>query len=107
MDVQLRAVTNSTRREILRCLSAGELSAGAIASRFQQTRPAISHHLGLLRESGLITMRRKAQSRLYSIRPEAVIALRTQFDEFWDVALPLLKKVVEADVHGARNKNNE
>ncbi len=97
MDTQLRAINDPTRREILRRLSAGEQSAGAIASRFQVTRPAISHHLGVLRDAGLITVRREAQSRLYAIDIGAVNRLRARFNQFWDDALPRLKSVVESE----------
>ena len=67
-----------------------------MAGRFDVTRPAISHHLGVLREAGLITMRRQAQSRLYALNDDAVNRLRKQFDAFWDEALPRLKAVVES-----------
>ena len=107
MDTQLRALTNPTRREILRCLAGGERSAGDIARRFRQTRPAISQHLAHLCDAGLLTMRRRAQSRLYSIDPEAVDSLRVQFDEFWDEALPRLKRVVETDLRNMETNGNE
>lgn len=96
MDLQLHAMTDPTRREILRYLKAGEQPAGAIAGQFEVSRPAISHHLGVLREAGLITMRRQAQSRLYALNDDAVNRLRKQFDAFWDEALPKLKAVVES-----------
>jgi len=98
VDAQLRALTNPTRREILRCLSSGERSAGEISRRFRQTRPAISQHLAQLCDAGLLTVRRRAQSRLYSIDAEAVDSLRVKFNEFWDDALPRLKRVIEADL---------
>lgn len=63
---------------------------------FDVTRPAISHHLSVLRGAGLVTMRRRAQSRLYSLNDAAVDRLRMQFNAFWDDALPRLKSVVEA-----------
>lgn len=97
MDAQLRAITDPTRREILRQLATGEQSAGAIASRFQVTRPAISHHLSVLCDAGLITVRKQAQSRLYAIDVAAVTQLRARFEEFWDDALPRLKTMVESE----------
>lgn len=63
---------------------------------FDVTRPAISHHLSVLRGAGLVTMRRRAQSRLYSLNDAAVDRLRMQFNAFWDDALPRLKAVVES-----------
>lgn len=106
MDAQLRALTNPTRREILRCLAGGERSAGDIARRFHQTRPAISHHLSQLCDAGLLTMRRRAQSRLYSIDAKAVDSLRNQFNDFWDEALPRLKRVIESDLRKIEAKRN-
>lgn len=97
MDEQLRAITDPTRREILRRLASGERSAGAIASQFEVTRPAISHHLSVLRDAGLITVRKDAQSRFYALNTAAVRQLRARFDRFWDDALPRLKTVVESD----------
>ncbi len=97
MDRQLHAFNDPTRRAILRQLADGERSAGEIAERFAVTRPAISHHLRVLKGAGLIVVRRQAQSRLYSIDPAAVEALRVGFNRFWQEALPRLKAVVESD----------
>ena len=104
MDTQLKAITDSTRREILRRLAANEeVSAGAIASRFDVSRPAISHHLNVLLNAGLITVRREAQTRLYSIDAHAVARLRRWFDSYWDEALPRLKAAIE-DEQGRRRR---
>lgn len=101
MHTEFHAMADPTRLEILRRLSLGEMAAGDIAAAFDVTRPAISHHLKVLTEAGLISMRRQAQSRLYSVDMVAVEALRQQFNSFWDAALPRLKAVVEADQHRA------
>jgi DNA-binding transcriptional ArsR family regulator len=69
------AIAQPKRREILRLLAAGELSAGEIASRFAVTQPAISQHLKVLKEAGLISERRDAQRRLFSVRPEGLADL--------------------------------
>jgi len=102
MDAQLRALSDPTRLEILRALARREQPAGEIAAAFPVSRPAISHHLRVLSEAGLVRMRRRAQSRLYSIDAEAVRELRSRFDRFWDGALPQLKAVVEADQQARR-----
>jgi len=99
VDAQFRALADPTRLAILRALSRGELQAGAIAAAFPVSRPAISHHLKVLSEAGLVQMRSSAQSRLYSIDTRAVMELRSRFDRFWADALPRLKAVVEADQH--------
>ena len=103
MDAQLRALTDPTRREILRHLSLGELSAGEIAGSFQVSGPAISHHLRVLNKAGLVTMRKHAQSRLYAINVAAVMRLRARFNRFWDDALPRLKAVVESEYSNQTN----
>jgi len=97
VDAQFHALADPTRLAILRALSRGELQAGAIAAAFPVSRPAISHHLKVLSEAGLVQMRSSAQSRLYSIDTRAVMELRSRFDRFWADALPRLKVVVEAD----------
>ena len=107
MDAQLRAINNPTRREILRRLASGEQSAGAVAGHFRLTRPAISLHLGVLRDAGLITVRKQAQSRLYAINPVAVDQLRARFDQFWDDALPRLKTVVESEYRKKRKRKGK
>jgi DNA-binding transcriptional ArsR family regulator len=104
VDAQLRALSDPTRLAILRALARGERQAGEIAAAFPVSRPAISHHLKVLSDAGLVRMRRSAQSRLYSIDARAVRDLRSRFDRFWDDALPRLKAVVEADRRAKRSR---
>lgn len=102
--MQLRALADPTRLAILRVLSRGERQAGEIAAAFPVSGPAISHHLKVLSEAGLVKMRRRAQSRLYSLDAAAVAELRARFDRFWDDALPRLKAVVESDLRAGRSR---
>jgi len=106
MDAQLRALSDPTRLEILRSLSGGERQAGEIAAAFPVSGPAISHHLRVLSEAGLVKMRKRAQARLYSLDAAAVRELRARFDRFWDDALPRLKAVVEADSKARRARRS-
>ncbi len=62
-----KALSDPTRREILRLLAAGDLTAGEIADRFDMTKPSISHHLGILKQAGLVTDERRGQHIVYSI----------------------------------------
>ena len=64
------AIAQPKRREILRLLANGERTAGDVASRFSVTQPAISQHLKVLREAGLVTERHDGTRRLYSLRPD-------------------------------------
>lgn len=107
MDAQLRALSDPTRLEILRSLARGEAQAGEIAAAFPVSRPAISHHLKVLSDAGLIRMRRRAQSRIYSIDADAVTKLRRRFNLFWDSALPRLKAAAEADPRARRRRRPE
>jgi DNA-binding transcriptional ArsR family regulator len=91
------AIAQPTRREILRLLAAGELSAGEIASRFAVTQPAISQHLKVLKEAGLITERRDAQRRLFSVRPEGLADLHGFLADVLPAKLARLKRAAEAE----------
>jgi DNA-binding transcriptional ArsR family regulator len=65
----LAALADPTRRRILELLAEGELSAGELAAEFPVTRPAVSRHLRVLRETGLVDVRDEAQRRVYSLNP--------------------------------------
>ena len=71
MDV-FTAVADPTRRRIIELVYAADLSAGQIADEFDMSRPAVSKHLRLLREAGIVVGRRIAQQRIYSINPHAL-----------------------------------
>ncbi len=75
LDIALRAIAEPTRREILRLVQDSELPAGQIASRFDVTRPAISQHLKVLADAGLVTVRRDGTRLLYRARPEGLAEL--------------------------------
>lgn len=67
LNVTFKALSDPTRREILRLLSRGDLTAGEIADRFNITKPSISHHLSLLKQAGLVLDERKGQTIVYSL----------------------------------------
>jgi DNA-binding transcriptional ArsR family regulator len=96
-EAGLRAIAEPRRREILRLVSGGELSAGEIAAHFEVTRPAISQHLGVLKRSGLISERRDGSRRLYRARPEGLHDLRAFLEGFWGDRLDRLKAEAEAE----------
>ena len=72
MEAALKAIGAPTRRAILRLVADDERSAGEIASHFDVTRPAISQHLTVLKEAGLVDERRNGTKRLYRARPEGL-----------------------------------
>ena len=97
MEAALRAIAAPHRRTILRLVSARELSAGEIAAHFQLTRPAISQHLTVLKEAGLVSERRNGTRRLYRARPEGLVELKTFLEEFWDARLEALRQEAERE----------
>ena len=95
MLAMIQAIGEPTRFEILRLIRGRELAAGEIAHRFAVTRPAVSHHLSVMREAGLLQERRAGTKRLYSVRPEALEELRNFIDGFWEPRLRRLKHAAE------------
>jgi len=105
MEVALKAIAEPRRRAILRLVSDTELPVGSIAAHFDVTRPAISQHLTVLKEAGLVSERRNGTRRLYKARPEGLIEVRSFLDEFWSDRLEALKREAEREErkHGKRH----
>src|SRR5881398_2449681 len=106
MEAALKAIAAPHRRRILRLVRDEELSAGEIASHFDVTRPAVSQHLSVLKEAGLVNERRNGTRRLYRARPEGLAELKAFLDEFWGDRLEALKREAEREerkTHGKRN----
>lgn len=97
METALRAIAEPRRRAILRLVWDVERSAGDIASHFDVTRPAISQHLTVLKEAGLVSERRNGTKRLYRARPEGLADLRAFLDQFWGDRLEALKREAERE----------
>lgn len=94
----LEAVAEPRRRRILTLVRDVELPAGAIAAEFTDvSRPAISQHLRVLREAGLLEERRDGTRRLYRTRREGFGELRTFVEQFWDQRLARLRREVERE----------
>ena len=103
METALKAISAPRRRQILRLVRDEELSAGEIASHFEVTRPAVSQHLTVLKEAGLVNERRNGTRRLYRARPEGLDGLKRFLDEFWSDRLEALKgdaEQAEKEKHG-------
>lgn len=97
MEAAIRALAEPNRRRILELVADRELSAGEIAASFPVTRPAVSQHLSVLREAGLLEERREGTKRLYRARPEGFVGLRAFLERFWDVGLERLKAAAELE----------
>jgi len=97
VEAAIRAIAEPRRREILRLVWTSELAAGEIARHFDVTRPAISQHLRVLKEAGLVTERRNGTRRLYRARPESIAQLRAYLESYWDENLRRLKQAAEQE----------
>src|SRR5579864_5442826 len=91
-DAVLRALADPHRRQILRLVQHNELPAGQIAASFPLTQQAVSQHIGVLRQAGLLTERRDGTRRLYALNHRALEPVRELLSEFWPDALARLKK---------------
>jgi DNA-binding transcriptional ArsR family regulator len=96
-DEALRALAEPRRRAILQLVAHSELSAGEIAGCFDVTRTAVSQHLTVLKNAGLLSERRLATRRLYRARPEGLARLREFLDQMWASSLGVARDLVEAD----------
>jgi DNA-binding transcriptional ArsR family regulator len=102
MEAQIRALADSRRRHILELVRDRELPAGQIAEQFDVTRPAISQHLTVLKDAGLISERRDGVRRFYRADPAGLAGIKQYVDSFWAAGLAGLKSAVEADYREGR-----
>ena len=105
VDDALRAVADPTRRAILRLVRDHELAAGDIATHFpSMSRPAVSQHLRVLANAGLVTVRPEGNRRLYRWRPEGLRDAATFVEEMWSENLARLKVAAERGESPARTR---
>jgi DNA-binding transcriptional ArsR family regulator len=91
------ALGDRTRRAIFERLRSGPISVSELAAELPVSRPAVSQHLRVLKEAGLVTERRNGTRRLYRIDPDGVGELRDYFDDFWNEALAAFKAAAEEE----------
>jgi DNA-binding transcriptional ArsR family regulator len=96
-DETLRALAEPRRRAILRLVASDELAAGEIAAAFDVSRTAISQHLTVLKNAGLLAERREGTRRLYRARPEGLAGLRQFLDQMWASSLDTARRLVESE----------
>jgi DNA-binding transcriptional ArsR family regulator len=89
------ALGDRTRRAIFEQLSQGPRAVGEIAEDLPVSRPAVSQHLRILREAGLVAERREGTRRIYRLDPDGLAQVRDYFDRFWDAALADFKAAAE------------
>ncbi|MDB5428042.1 MAG: transcriptional regulator [Phenylobacterium sp.] len=89
------ALADPTRREVFERLARGPLAVGELAQGLPVSRPAVSQHLKVLKEAGLVTDRPDGARRIYQIDPKGLGQIRAWLDQFWDTALDAFKAEVE------------
>src|SRR5258705_11513398 len=94
-ETALAALAVPTRRQVFERLKSGPQAVGAIARGMPVSRPAVSQHLRVLKEAGLVTDRPEGTRRVYHIDPQGLGALRAWLDQFWDQALAAFQAEVE------------
>jgi predicted transcriptional regulator len=91
----LDALGNPVRRDILTTLRTSPLAVGELATRFPVSRPAISRHLRVLEDAGLVEHRTQGARSVYAVRVQGFASVRDFLDEFWDTALSRLEELAK------------
>jgi DNA-binding transcriptional ArsR family regulator len=99
------ALADPSRRRIFERLRAGPMPVGAIAKNMPVSRPAVSQHLKVLKEAGLVLDQAQGTRRIYSIDPQGLAALRGWLDQFWDDALAAFQTEVERKPNRGKAKH--
>jgi DNA-binding transcriptional ArsR family regulator len=103
LQIGLDAISDPTRMAIFEKLAGGPLAVNELARTLPVTRPAVSQHLKVLKDAGLVFDRRAGTRRLYQLDPEGVARLRAHFDLMWTKALANFQNAVEKPPTGARH----
>jgi len=93
----LAALGDPTRRAIFERLAGGPMPVGELASGLPVSRPAVSQHLKVLKDAGLVLDQRDGTRRLYRLDPHGIEGMRRYFDTFWQHALTAFKEAVEKE----------
>ena len=93
----LAAIADPTRRQVFERLAEGPRSVGELAEGLPVSRPAVSQHLKVLKDAGLVVDRAEGTRRVYEIDPHGLGALRAWLDQFWGDALAAFKAEAEAE----------
>ena len=103
LQAGLEALADATRMAIFQKLASGPLAVNELARDLPVTRPAVSQHLRVLMDAGLITGSRAGTRRLYQLDPEGVARLRTHFEQVWEQAMGAFKVAAEAKSPGGKD----
>ena len=100
------ALADRTRRAIVASLADGPRSVGELAADMPVSRPAVSQHLKVLKDAGLVSEHQEGTRRIYQLNPVALAALRDQLDTYWRRALTSYADVVSDGVHGTGERDH-
>ena len=100
----LDALGDPTRRQILEVVRDGAKPVGEIARHLPVSRPAVSQHLRVLKEAGLVRDRRDGTRHLYAVDPDGLTVLRAYLETFWDTALSAFAEAAEAEDRKERRR---
>src|SRR5947209_12977105 len=101
------ALADPTRRAVFERLAGGPSSVGELAHHLPVSRPAVSQHLRVLKEAGLVIDRPEGTRRVYQIDPQGLGQIRAWLDRFWDAALDAFKAEVELEADPQDGKDQE
>ena len=100
------ALADRTRRAIVASLADRPRSVGELAAQMPVSRPAVSQHLKVLKDAGLVSEHQEGTRRIYQLNPAALAALRDQLDTYWRRALTSYAEVVSDGIHGSGERDH-
>ena len=103
LQAGLDALGDATRMAIFQKLAAGPTAVNELARTLPVSRPAVSQHLRVLKDAGLVTDRKAGTRRLYQLNPEGVARLRAHFDQMWTQAMGAFKSAAEKQPTGEKH----
>jgi DNA-binding transcriptional ArsR family regulator len=101
------ALADRTRRAIVASLADRPYSVGELAAQMPVSRPAVSQHLKVLKDAGLVSEHQEGTRRIYQLNPVALAALRDQLDTYWRRALTSYAEVVSDGIHGSGEPDDQ
>lgn len=103
LQIGLEALGDPTRMAIFERLAKGPMAVNELAGTLPVSRPAVSQHLRVLRDAGLVTDNKVGTRRLYQLSPEGITRLRAHFDQVWDNALSAFQASTEQTKKGGQH----
>lgn len=105
LDPIFFALSDPTRRQVLENIRLQPAAVGKIAEHLPVSRPAVSQHLKVLKDAGLVTEERKGTRNIYSVDPTGITALRDYFNNYWGIPLGRFRAYAEQTMPAAKSEN--